>query len=442
MIMPHPISDYLEKYAPARRPLVAGELAGIDQVVAMPVLAEKDHLFVTLADLARNPEAEIRRTLVICAVNNRGPHLAAAGIRENNRQTLLALHALVRGGPPPDGFVSDASLAANFAEVLHSGLRVAYLDASSPGNEMPDKGGGVGMARKIAMDEALRVFEYANPAVKIVCCLDADTRVERNYLSAVRDSFEREGMKAAVVAYAHPEHSDYLHTVAIRSYEILLRYYVLGLRYAGSPYAFHTVGSTMACTADAYAVVRGMNTREAAEDFYFLTKLAKVCTIGRITATEIHPSARLSARVPFGTGRQMIRFLEEGRREYLLYDPRVFGVLKQWLAAVHAHPDRDGRALQAAAEEIDAFLGAFLRTKRFDETWDKIRSNCRDGAGLKRQFSSWFDGFKTLKLIHHLTEGGYPRVPMFAAVEGLIAMMQKEVRSPTAPRFGNQHRSR
>ena len=425
-IMPRHSSNYLRKYALDRWPLVAGELTGIDQVVAMPVLAERDRLFSTLAALSRNHEEEIRRTLVICVVNNRGPHLVASEIRENNRDTISGLHALVRGDLPSAEFPADASLVGNFREILNNGLRVAYIDASSPGNEMPDKGGGVGLARKIAMDKSLRVFDYASSAVKLIFCLDADTEVENNYLSAVRAFFAWEEMAAAVIAYAHRDIADSLHTAAIRSYEIFLRYYVLGLSYAGSPYAFHTVGSTMICTADAYVAVRGMNTREAAEDFYFLTKLAKVCAIGTITTTQVHPSARCSNRVPFGTGRQMIRFLEEGKREYMLYDPQVFLILKRWLAAVNSFPDRGGRELQMIADEIAPGLGAFLRIKRFGEAWDKIRDNCRDGAVLTHQFSCWFDGFKTLKLIHFLTENAYPRIAMFTAVRQLLEMMKQE----------------
>ena len=34
---------------------------------------------------------------------------------------------------------------------------------------------------------------------------------------------------------------------AIICYETFLRYYVMCLRYAGSYYAFHTIGSAMAC---------------------------------------------------------------------------------------------------------------------------------------------------------------------------------------------------
>lgn len=442
MTMPQHIAHYLKKYALDGRPLISGELGGIDQVVALPALAEKDHLFSTLATLSRNNKADIRRTLVICAVNNRGVHSAVPGMREDNRETLLGLHALVQGDLPPPELLLNTFLAGSLKEILSNGLRVAYIDASSPGKEMPDKGGGVGMARKIAMDMALRVFDYSSSAVKLVFCLDADTLVEENYLSAVRASFERRRMKAAVVAYAHGVIPDSLHMAAIRCYEIFLRYYVLGLSYAGSPYAFHTVGSTMICTADSYVAVRGMNTREAAEDFYFLTKLAKVCDIGRITATNVYPSARRSARVPFGTGRQMIRVLEEGEWEYMLYNPRVFGILKQWLAAVNSFPDRDGRELQSVAEEIDTRLGAFLAMKHFSETWDKIRGNCRDCTVLKRQFSSWFDGFKTLKLIHCLTDERYPRVNMFTAVGQLLEMMKSEKLSAASSPLCKQHGSR
>ena len=90
--------------------------------------------------------------------------------------------------------------------------------------------------------------------------------------------------------------------------------YVIGLSYAGSPYAFHAIGSTMSCTAEAYAAVRGMNRRTAAEDFHFLDKLAKLGRIGHIEKTTVFPSPRTSHRVPFGTGQRMLRVHERGSR--------------------------------------------------------------------------------------------------------------------------------
>ena len=81
-----------------------------------------------------------------------------------------------------------------------------------------------------------------------------------------------------------------------------LRYYVLGLHDAGSPYAFHTVGSTLAIHGEYYAKVRGFPKRLAAEDFYILNKLAKTGVIVRPTREPLRIRHRESERAPFGTG--------------------------------------------------------------------------------------------------------------------------------------------
>ena len=48
---------------------------------------------------------------------------------------------------------------------------------------MPHKIGGVGLARKIGMDEALKIFNYNSTSKKILICLDADCTVASNYLN-------------------------------------------------------------------------------------------------------------------------------------------------------------------------------------------------------------------------------------------------------------------
>jgi len=103
---------------------------------------------------------------------------------------------------------------------------------------------------------------------------------------------------------------------AICCYEIFLRYWVLGLKYAKSPWAFHSIGSTIVTSTDSYLKVRGMNKREAGEDFYFLNKLAKIGSIDYIRDTCVFPSARSSSRVPFGTGKRIERFLSGQKQEW------------------------------------------------------------------------------------------------------------------------------
>ncbi len=404
MSTPGLIKKYLSNYAVSNRwHIKARSLEGIDNVVIIPALAESEHLFQTLASLSNNPMNECERTLVVSVVNNAEAGKVSASDLADNRKTLEKLEALV--------------------ECPKNALRLAYVDASSSGLEMPDKNTGVGLARKIGMDLALGIFDYDDDRPKLLFCLDADTLVEPDYLYCVRNAFEGEKMTAAVIAFSHQQSQNPGEQAAICCYELFLRYYVLGLRYAGSPYAFHSIGSTMVCTAEAYAAVRGMNTRRAGEDFYFLDKLAKTGGIGKVTTTTVHPSSRASSRVPFGTGKRVIRFSEGVQDEYKLYNPGSFAVLREWLGYMESCGDRDTETILARAEEMHPSLEQFLRCRHFVDVWPRLVANSGDEIHLAAHFSRWFDGFETFKLIRHLTENGLPDVEMFSAVEKLMDMM-------------------
>lgn len=390
-------------------------------VVVIPALAESRYLFETLASLAENDPAELRRALVICVINNRGPGGAAPKDIEDNRLTLAVLRSLESRSLP--GELPHWISRTHLERILDGALRLASIDASSPGYEMPAGTGGVGMARKIGFDRALTVFDHDVPGVKLLLSLDADTLVERGYLSSVRTFFEETGSSAAVIAFAHRKGSTSREREAICAYETFLRYYVLGLHFAGSPYAFHSIGSTMAFTADRYAAVRGMNRRQAGEDFYYLNKMAKTGTIGKIISTRVHPSSRPSRRVPFGTGRKVAGFLGDDT-DYLVYDPRCFSVLKDLIAAIPRVAGSPGAAQETLAT-LHPLLEGFLVRNHFDEAWRNIRRNGRSRAVLTRHFHTWFDGFRTFKFIRYLSSQGLHPVDMFDAAGELLAMMRR-----------------
>lgn len=421
--IPTSIRQYLMRHVrDGRREFIVESCDGIDQVVVIPVLAEKETLFETLQTLSANEPTELSRTLVICVINNLEEGLADSHDIDNNRQTLALLRSMIHGNlggaNPP-----DATMAQQIRCIQSSGLRLACLDASSRGMEMPKKDGGVGLARKLGLDRALSLFDYCSPFRKLLYNLDADTWVEPCYLSAVRRFFEDQKAHAAVVGFSHCSEADPVLSAAICCYEIFLRYYVLGLRFAGSPYAFHTIGSTMVCTPESYAAVHGMNRRKAAEDFYFLNKLAKIGPVAAIGTTTVSASARPSRRVPFGTGQRMIRFLEGRQNEYLLYDPDVFLTLKGWLDIMTGSGRQEAQAVLNAAECIHPLLRSFLELNRFQEVWPRIRKNHREADARVKQFHVWFDGFKTLKLIHYLTEKGFPKRDMFFALKVIMDRM-------------------
>jgi hypothetical protein len=299
-------------------------------------------------------------------------------------------------------------------------MNIDLIDAASCDYEMPQKTGGVGLARKIGMDEALKIFDYTSPVKKILICLDADCTVSPNYLAAIVEEYNTRNLSAAHVNFSHNVEEDSPSTAAIICYEIFLLYYVLGLKYADSPFAFHTIGSTMICDYESYIKIEGMNKRKAAEDFYFMEKLGKNYKIERISSATVYPSSRSSWRVPFGTGQRVGRFLSHIQNEYLLYDPISFDILKQWLQIFSSEQIKSSDEYLEPAKKIHPELANFLSKQNFEDDWAKIVKNSPTAEQIAKQKQKWFDGFRTLKLIHHLRDTAFPQIDMFKALNGMF----------------------
>jgi hypothetical protein len=269
------------------------------------------------------------------------------------------------------------------------------------------------------MDLALSIFDYNSVKKKIIICLDADCIVSDNYLEVISSSFNKNNLSAASINFAHNIEDNSDTAAAIICYEIFLRYYILGLKIAESPYAFESVGSSMACDYESYIKIGGMNKLKAAEDFYFLEKLSKVTNIHKIKEPLVYPSGRRSWRVPFGTGQRVGRFLDKVKDEYFLYDINSFLILKKWLN-IFSNNNYDAKACLTESEKIHKQLMDFLITQNFEKALSSIQSNAKTELQLSKQKHDWFDGFKTLKLIHHLRDNGFPMIKMFDALDELF----------------------
>lgn len=411
--------DYLRNYSAGDKwTLIANDTEGISQVVVIPALAEREMLFSTLASLARNYPASLENSFVLCVVNNKDNSPAA--VKENNRQTIKCLDALVNR-KSLGIFQEEKELYPLLNDVSDSKMRLGFIDASSEGLEIPPNTGGVGMARKIGMDTAVRLLKKNTGSDKMILSLDADTLVQNNYLSVIGNYFTP-AIKTAIVAYEHQMPVDHPEQAAICCYEIFLRYWILGLRYAQSSWAFHSIGSTISVTPEAYLAVRGMNKLEAGEDFYFLNKLAKIGRIDYIKETCVYPSARSSFRVPFGTGKRIQKFLSgKHEEEYLLYDPRIFSILADWLKLMYTRSIRGEDEIIKEAETIHPKLKDFLKESKFPEFLFRILRGVKDEQTLKRHLNDWFDSFRTLKLINYFSREVYPQINMFRALDVILA---------------------
>ena len=411
MNYPRQADKYLSKNGLNSWKLETAEQKYFSNIIVIPAVDEYENIEPLLESIILNDEKYFSKTLLVFVVNN----LASSGeaVRRNNRKSLELLRTLIHGRGGTD-------LHKRFA---CSGLTIGVVDASGPGSELPEKEGGVGLARKIGMDLALRQFDYSNNGAKILICLDADCTVERNYLSSIVEEFQKPGTCAAYVQYEHLLPDAEPGRSAIICYEIFLRYYLLGLKYADSPFAFPTVGSTMICDYESYIKIGGMNKKKAAEDFYFMEKLAKIVPIKKIGSTKVYPSSRGSWRVPFGTGQRVNRYFAGTHEEYLLYNPASFEILKRWLKYFNSDGARSADEYLNGAETIDKSLRGFLIQNEFGLSWEKIARSSKSGTQIEKQKMLWFDGFRTLRLIHHLRDKGYPASGMFDALDKLFNMM-------------------
>jgi hypothetical protein len=391
-MLPPPVRRYLDTRA-VRSPWHLEGDGGCDfaGAVVIPALAEEESLFDTLATLRRNPSSILRRFLTIVVVNNRAD--APPEWKEDNRRTL-------------------GRLAGERSEIP-----LAWVDAASPGREFP-KGEGVGLARKIGCDQALERLDWKNSPLLLF--LDADTLVDPDYLGAAVRHFETAREGGGVIPFAHRDGATPAAHAAIVRYELFLRSYVLGLSLAGSPYAFHTVGSTVACRAGAYVCAGGMNRRLAGEDFYFLQQLAKTAGVAPMRWTLLRPSSRISERTPFGTGQKVAAQLA-GDEKIGFYSPQIFCILACWLkGATRKLGTAGGAELLEIAAEADPQVASFLAAEGFPGAWDRIRGTCRGEGALLRAFHIWFDGLKTLRLIHHLC-AFHPRCTPSEGIAPLLA---------------------
>ncbi|MBR2719902.1 MAG: glycosyltransferase [Lentisphaeria bacterium] len=259
---------------------------------------------------------------------------------------------------------------------------------------LPELYGGVGAARKAGMDAFIRTLEPDEMEKSVIFSLDADTVIEKEYFAEVLPETLKGG--AVSIGFSHQKAADEAHQQAIDRYEAYLKRYVDKLKEANSPYAFFTVGSAFAVRCDAYLKAGGMKVREAGEDFYFLQAVAKTSGVRSMDRVLVHPSPRISLRVPFGTGQAVAKFLRGGELNEI--PDGAFALLKKVLEnatedkLVSAEKFLSGLPVQAAE---------FFLKERFVPAWGKIMENLPERPGARiTAFNGWFDGLKTLRFLH------------------------------------------
>ena len=274
---------------------------------------------------------------------------------------------------------------------------------------------GVGLARKIGADLAAKLYLENVIASSWIHSTDADAHLPNNYLTAhLDDNLPCQHGVATCCNFYHYSDEPTVHQ-ANQRYERGLRYYVAGLQYAQSPYAYFTIGSILSFNVLAYCQARGFPKRNAGEDFYLLNKLAKLGKVIYLADVVIKLDARPSQRVPFGTGPavQSIMQLTEQGQDYQYYHPNIFIELKACLTAFDS--------LWHYREQPENWL--FLLPEKSQQALTDIglltfigKQKVAKEAQFNKQLTVWFDSFKTLKFIHALRDLGLENIALEQAI--------------------------
>lgn len=335
----------------------------------------------------RSPNRGTAITEVITVINSGEQH--SDEIVQHNRKTLEEARAWA---------VEHSNEKLNFHFILVEGMRKKHA--------------GVGLARKIGMDEAALRLSETEKGEGVIVCFDADSKCDDNYLVEIEKAFaENPKAPGASIYYEHPLESD-----GIILYELYLRYYVQALRWTGYPFAYHTIGSSMAVRSEVYKAVGGMNRKKAGEDFYFLHKLIPRGNFLEINGTRVIPSPRTSDRVPFGTGKAMADYEADPKPDYPVYNFQSFRDLGEFLSKV------EGSLYETHLSDLADFLKGcpesvrqYLEISGFEGKMKEIHEHSTTAESFQKRFFAWFDGLTVLQYFHFARDNFHANQPILVA---------------------------
>ena len=319
-----------------------------------------------------------------------------------------------------DQLLASTEIAYKIDNIVYSkkqgGHGLILIDKCSEFKQIPKKQ-GVGLARKTGADIACSLIAKGVVSSRWIHSTDADVTLPNDYFCCTENITQNH--IALVYPFEHIPESGY--EIASELYDLSLRYYVESLHWAGSHYAYHSIGSLIAVDFEAYAKVRGFPKRAGGEDFYLLNKLAKVGELLSLEEPVIKVAARPSHRVPFGTGPALNKIVEGADEPFVFYHPKTFNCLKQFITSLeHADYTLDDREIKCSADifpDLDSHTLAALDFLGFCSAWShaKAHSSSRSQnpkTQFIKQITTWFDAFMTLKFIHFLRNNVYSSIAL------------------------------
>jgi hypothetical protein len=176
--------------------------------------------------------------------------------------------------------------------------------------------------------------------------------------------------------------------------------------------------SAFSFKAGEYCSQRGINTRKAGEDFYFLQKFFDLGSFTECNHIRIIPSPRPSDRVPFGTGPSVIERVKSGK-ELKVFHPELFRIVGAFIKKIpssHTHSDN----LKSGNHPL---IPEFPNINNIQSVVSEIRANSSGPQAYTKRFFRWFNMFRVLKFMNHGRKT-FPDIPVSMAASELLGDMK------------------
>lgn len=363
-----------------------------DMVVVIPCFDEKE-LPVTLKSLAR---CEMPKTCIsVVAIINSGIGSSGEAVSQNRKTYVETLDFASRNNSP----------TLRFYPFIFENL--------------PRKHAGVGLARKIGMDLATRHFLQTETPHGIIVSLDADCTVSRNFFTGIAAAYRQaDKIDCTVQNFKHrAEGGDSRIEQAVRQYEQYILYFSRMLRWVGFPYYHHTIGSAFSVSANAYVRAGGMGRQQGGEDFYFLQKVFAFEKTKRLDDVFVHPMARFSGRIPFGTGPALRKIIEEPDGRMKVYAPGAFAALKQFFDLIDSFYKAEKASIESQTAQLHPSLVAFIEQNRVLCDIADCNRNCASLPAFRKRFFHHFNAFRIIKFLNAAHESAFSPVPLPSEIE-------------------------
>ncbi|MDR2840697.1 MAG: hypothetical protein LBV75_05475 [Paludibacter sp.] len=292
---------------------------------------------------------------------------------------------------------------------------------------LPGHQTGAGIPRKIGMDYAADKFFGLNCPNGIIAATDADALFDSNYLQEIYRNFTEKSLKSATIHFHHPtEHLSINDPIRIstESYEEYLHYFRAALQFIAFPYPYYTIGSCFAVTADTYRKVGGMGRQQAGEDFYFLHKVFPLGKTDFIDTTCVYPAARISYRVPFGTGPEIGKMIEKGELHKKSYQAEAFEQIRKFIVLCESFYDKNSDFAEQEINNLPDYFKVFLEKEYFTEKIAEIKRYTTNFQSYRKRFFSYFNALKIIQLLNVMHVSQYKLSEVRIEYPKMLAMFK------------------